>query len=263
VSGYRRRSRRRLPAASTSWDQVAGWYDGWVGQSGSSYHRALAIPAALELLDPRPGEDILDVGAGQGVLAAYIAERGARYTGVDASPRLIAAARRRHGRSGRFLIADARRLDAAGLARSSFDAAVFLLSLQDIDPLDAVLGSVGRVLRQRSRLVIVMTHPCFRQPRHSGWGVDEARKFLFRRIDSYLTPMAVPMQPLDGQPPTWSFHRPLGTYVEGLAASGFAIEALREIADLPPGQRPGPRNRMFGRAAAEIPMFLGLRATRS
>jgi ubiquinone/menaquinone biosynthesis C-methylase UbiE len=251
-----------MPAASTSWDQVAGWYDGWVSQRGSKYHRALAVPTALELLDLRPGEDILDVGAGQGVLADYIAERGARYTGVDSSPRLIAAARRRHGSSGRFLVADARRLDRAGLWESSFDAAVFLLSLQNIDPLDAVFASVSRVLHRRSRLVIVMTHPCFRQPRHSGWGTDEGRKLIFRRIDAYLTPMAVPMQPLETRWPTWSFHRPLSQYVEGLATVGFAIDGMREITDLPAKRQGRSPDRRMGRAAAEIPMFLALRAIR-
>jgi ubiquinone/menaquinone biosynthesis C-methylase UbiE len=204
----------------------------------------------------------VDVGAGQGVLADHIAKRGARYTGVDASPRLVAAARRRHGTSGTFLVADARRLDTERLRRSSFDAAVFLLSLQNIDPLDAVFASVGSVLRPRSRLVIVMTHPCFRQPRHSGWGADKARNLAFRRVDSYLTPMAVPMQPLARRRPTWSFHRPLSQYVEGIAAMGFAIDAMREMADLPEEQRGRPPSRITERAMAEIPMFLGIRAVR-
>jgi SAM-dependent methyltransferase len=253
--------RRGVPPARTSWDHLAGWYDGWVGQRGSRYHRGLAVPAALELLDPRPGEDILDVGAGQGVLAEHIAERGARYTGVDISPRLVAAARRRHGARGAFIVADARRLDTA-LSPSSFDAAVFLLSLQNMDPLDAVFASIASVLRTRSRVVVVMTHPCFRQPRHSGWGADEARRLVFRRIDSYLTPMAVPMQPLARRRPTWSFHRPLGQYVEGLAAVGFAIDRMRESADPVADRRGLPSDRVTRRAMGEIPLLLGLRAVR-
>ena len=70
------------------------------------------LPVGLELLDPREGEEILDIGAGQGVLAPKVVRAGARYTGVDASPRLIEAAKRRHGRAGRFLVGDARRLSA-------------------------------------------------------------------------------------------------------------------------------------------------------
>ncbi|MGI8704006.1 MAG: class I SAM-dependent methyltransferase, partial [Candidatus Limnocylindrales bacterium] len=246
-----------------SWDRVAGWYDGWVGERGSTYHQAVAIPAALELLDPQLAEEILDLGAGQGVLAPYIVERGARYTGLDASPRLIAAAKRRHGSRGRFLLGDARDLRKVdGIRPASYDAAVFLLSIQDIDPIEPVLDSVTWALRPTGRVVIVMTHPAFRQPRHSGWGFDESRKLQFRRVDSYLTPMAVSMKSIGGEPPTRSFHRPLSSYVDALANAGFVVDAMREIADLPPDRRPGKQSRAASRADAEIPMFLALRALR-
>jgi SAM-dependent methyltransferase len=74
------------PAASTSkWD--AGDYarvGGFVAELGA---------AALDLLDPKPGERILDVGCGEGTLTRRIAERGAIVLGIDNSPEMIAAAR--------------------------------------------------------------------------------------------------------------------------------------------------------------------------
>jgi SAM-dependent methyltransferase len=250
------------PAASSAWDRQATWYDGWVGGQGSRYHRGIVVPTALELLDPREGEEILDVGAGQGVLAPSIVRAGARYTGVDASPRLIDAARRRHGRAGRFIVADARRLsEVQELQAGSFDAAVFVLSIQDMDPLGPVFESIDWALRPTSRLVIVMTHPAFRQPRHSGWGFDEGRKLTYRRVDAYLTPMAVPMKSVSGSTPTRSFHRPLSDYVNGLAWVGFAVDGMLEPGDLPEGERPGKRPGR-GAADAEIPLFLALRARR-
>ncbi len=263
MSGRERRSRRATPAAPTSWERVADWYDGWVGDRGSRYHRALAIPVALELLQPAEGEEILDVGAGQGALAPYIAQRGGRYTGVDASPRLIAAARRRHGAIGRFVVGDARRLrDVGAIGGARYHAAVFLLSIQDMDPLEQVLASVASALRSDARIVVVMTHPAFRQPRHSGWGFDESRGLVFRRVDAYLTPMAVPLKPVASEPPTRSFHRPISGYVNALGAVGFAIDSMREIPDLPPEAQPGKRGRALRRAHAEIPMFLAFRAVR-
>ncbi|MDP8928376.1 MAG: class I SAM-dependent methyltransferase [Actinomycetota bacterium] len=261
MSANGHRSRKRPPLASTSWDPVATWYDGWVGDRGSRYHRALALPAALRLLEPAPDEQILDVGCGQGVLAPYIAAHGAHYTGIDASPRLVGMARRRHGSHGRFLVADARSLRSArGLRAGAFDAAAFVLSIQDMDPLQPIIASLDWVLKSTSRIVMLMTHPAFRQPRHSGWGEDASRGLTFRRIDSYLTPMAVPMKALPGRPPTRSFHRPISAYVNHLAEFGFTLDAMDEVPGNADVRRGGRQRR--DRAEREIPLFLGLRARR-
>jgi SAM-dependent methyltransferase len=48
--------------------------------------------AALDLLDPKLGERILDVGCGDGALTHRIVDRGAEVVGVDDSPELVAAA---------------------------------------------------------------------------------------------------------------------------------------------------------------------------
>lgn len=225
------------------------------------YHQATAIPAVLDLLRPGRGEEILDLGAGQGVLAPYVAARGSRYTGIDASPSLIEIARRRHGRHGRFLVGDTRDLSAiAGIRAQGHDAAVFMLSIQDMDPLEPIFGSLDWALRDVSRVVLFMTHPAFRQPRHAGWGFDPARRLTYRRVDAYLGEMAVPMKSL-GPARTVAFHRPISAYVNGLAAIGFAVDALVEIPDLPTMERPRGR-RAATRADEEIPLFLGMRARR-
>src|SRR4051812_33142686 len=72
--------------------------------------------AALDLLDPQPGEHILDVGCGEGTLTQKIVERGATVVGIDNSIEMIGAARAKG--------LDARLMDAADLKFSeAFDAA--------------------------------------------------------------------------------------------------------------------------------------------
>jgi SAM-dependent methyltransferase len=72
--------------------------------------------AALDLLDPQPGEAILDVGCGDGTLTLQIKERGAEVVGIDNSLSMIAAAKSKG--------LDARLMDAADLRFSeAFDAA--------------------------------------------------------------------------------------------------------------------------------------------
>lgn len=73
--------------------------------------------AALDLLDPRPGEAILDVGCGDGTLTEKIIERGAGVVGIDNSPSMVGAARLRG--------IDARLMDAADLRFSEAFDAVF------------------------------------------------------------------------------------------------------------------------------------------
>ena len=49
----------------------------------------------VELLAPEPGEHILDLGCGDGVLTERIAAAGATVVAVDAAPDMVAAAQAR------------------------------------------------------------------------------------------------------------------------------------------------------------------------
>ena len=51
--------------------------------------------AVLDLLNPQPGERILDLGCGDGALTEKIAAVGAQVVGVDGSHDMVSAAKRR------------------------------------------------------------------------------------------------------------------------------------------------------------------------
>ncbi|MFG1495817.1 class I SAM-dependent methyltransferase [Saccharospirillum sp. HFRX-1] len=249
--------------SSQSWDGVADWYAGWSGPRGSIHHRKLAIPAVLQAVDGQAGERLLDLGCGPGALAEHASRLGLSYTGVDLSGKLISRARKHHAGAGRrFIVANV--TDPALPARlgdTSFDAAVFMLSVQDINPLQPAIDNAAILLRPGGRLVMLMTHPCFRIPRQSGWGWDGGRQLQYRRIDTYLSPLNIPMQRhQSGQGTTRSYHRPLSHYVSALVSSGFLVDQLVEIPMLEALQPSQKLSRAERRAAQEIPLFLLLRA---
>ena len=253
---YRRKFKiKHSLSPSTSWENVASWYNGWVGKRGSHYHRKVALPTVMELLELRPKEKVLDIGAGSGVLAPHVVRAGGDYIGIEVSSSLTKLARRYHGETrARFVHGDARQLQKH-FEQGSFDAAVFLLSLQDMTPLDAVLNGASWALRPGGRVVIFMVHPCFRVPRQSGWGYDRARKLRYRRIGRYLSPLSVPMKAHQkGQGMTKSFHRPLEAYIAALTGAGLRLETLHELPDqlmtVQKGEVDNP----------DIPLFLALRA---
>ncbi len=101
----------------------------------------------VDLLDPRPGERILDIGCGDGHLTLAIAERGAEVVGVDASPEMVKAARDRgvDARLGR-----AEELEYEG----EFDAAFSNAALHWVSEADVVLAGVARTLLPGGRLVV-------------------------------------------------------------------------------------------------------------
>jgi len=248
--------------ATTDWHGVHEWYDRLVGDAGSEYHQHVVIPGAVRLLAPKPGDAMIDVACGQGVLCRALAERGVEVTGIDAAAGLIRAARERGPESIRYQVGDARELTA--FSENHFDAAACVLAIQNINPIQPVCEGVARLLKPFGRFVIVMMHPAFRGPKETSWGWDQAKGSQFRRVDRYLLPRKTPITTHPGSAPdvyTWTFHKPIEAYVKSLRNAGLLIDALEEWPSHKTSE-PGPRAAAENAARKEIPMFLALRGVK-
>jgi trans-aconitate methyltransferase len=103
----------------------------------------------VKLLDPRPGERILDLGCGDGVLTKNLVDSGCRMVGVDTSPDFIVAAR--------SLGLDVRLMDGQALNfNSEFDAVFSNAALHWMKDLEAVIEGVWRALKPGGRFVAEM-----------------------------------------------------------------------------------------------------------
>jgi SAM-dependent methyltransferase len=105
----------------------------------------LGVPV-LEELAPKPGERILDLGCGDGVLCLRLQEAGVHVTGVDSSAQMIEAARRR-GVDAHLMHGEALSFDRC------FDAVFSNAALHWMKPPEAVVRGVHQALRPRGRVV--------------------------------------------------------------------------------------------------------------
>src|ERR1700681_4176330 len=103
----------------------------------------------VELLAPRAGERILDLGCGDGVLAARLAAMGCEVVGVGTSAPQVQAAQKL-GVEAR--VVDAEHLDFA----AEFDAVFSNAALHWMRNPDAVIDGVHRALRPGGRFVAEM-----------------------------------------------------------------------------------------------------------
>jgi len=102
----------------------------------------------LELLDPHPGERILDLGCGTGQLTAQIADSGAQVTGLDASPVMLEEARKNFPQLS-FVLADAASFRLPG----AFDAVFSNAVLHWVKDAAGAAESIARALRPGGRFI--------------------------------------------------------------------------------------------------------------
>jgi trans-aconitate methyltransferase len=102
----------------------------------------------IELLDPKPGEHILDLGCGTGHLTNRIAELGATVVGIDTSRTMIDQARQNYP-ALRFELGDGRSIQL----EQSFDAVFSNAAIHWMTDQDAVARSVWRALKPGGRFV--------------------------------------------------------------------------------------------------------------
>jgi trans-aconitate methyltransferase len=158
----------------------------------------------VELLAPRPGERILDLGCGDGALTKQLVERGCEVVGIDSSEAFVAAAR--------TLGVDARVMNAADLSfRDEFDAVFSNAVLHWIKDADPMLAGVFRALRPGGRFVA----EC------GGAGcVDAVRKALVAALDR---------RGINGKTRVPWYFPTKADYRQRLERAGFVVESIALI----------------------------------
>lgn len=187
----------------------------WNTEAYAANGRFVATLAAdvVALLNPQHGEQILDLGCGDGALTEQLAATGAIVLGVDSSPTMLTAARQRSLHSARgFALAQH---DATALPHhQQFDAVFSNAALHWITGIaghQATHAGVHRALRPRGRFVAEL----------GGHGNIAA---IRTALQAALAPFSI-----DAEATAASFYPAPAVYRRLLEAAGFTIQSIELI----------------------------------
>ncbi|EFH80802.1 class I SAM-dependent methyltransferase [Ktedonobacter racemifer] len=236
-----------------SYNDIAQWYDQFLRER--PVYMEVILPGLLTLVGEVEGEVICDLACGQGWVARELARRGAQVIGLDLAPNLLALAQRYEEQEPLgigYVQGDAQR--AEGLSDHQFTGCVCVMALINIPDLQATFQSVRRILKPGGWLVFAIPHPCFESP-HAQWtSLSDPEHPLGRTVTGYFDERQWFSSNPDGvRSRVGDYHRMLSTYLNQLAAAGFALERTLE---------PGPSDRQAERVPGnrEIPTLLLIRA---
>lgn len=183
-------------------------------------------PAVLKMVPDLSGKRVLDLGCGFGWFARWAREHGAASVlGLDLSVNMIARARADTDDPAiEYRTAD---LEEIELEEASFDFAFSSLAFHYVEDFARLVRRVHRALTAHAHFVFTIEHPIYMAAAHPRWFTDEEGRKTWP-VNRYS---------IEGERRTdWlakgvlKHHRTIGTTVNTLIRSGFAIRELVEFA---------------------------------
>jgi ubiquinone/menaquinone biosynthesis C-methylase UbiE len=133
-------------------DDRAAAYDAWFETPTGRLVKEYETAVVLDLVRPAPGEELLDAGWGTGVFTRDFLKAGARVTGLDISPPMLAAAARKlAGYHFTPVVGD---LLALPFPDGRFDKAVSITALEFIADGQKAVDELFRVTKPGGRVVV-------------------------------------------------------------------------------------------------------------
>jgi demethylmenaquinone methyltransferase/2-methoxy-6-polyprenyl-1,4-benzoquinol methylase len=169
----------------------------------------------VDAINPLPGQRVLDVATGTGLVAYALARRGCEVVALDQSEQMLAGARARFARHPElgdrvsFVRGEAEHLP---FADSSFDALSFTYLLRYVDDRAATMRELARVVKPHGRIGMVEFGVPESAPLRAAWRVH--------------TRVGLPLLGRAVSRPWFEVGRFLGPNIEQLYAQGPDLAAL-------------------------------------
>lgn len=188
-----------------------GWSDVETARAYAEGFAAAAaqhVPRLVDAVRVRPDARVLDLCCGHGVVSAGLVAAGARVTGLDFSPAMLAMARDRVP-AAEFIEGDAAALP---FANASFDAVTIGLGVPHVPDPDRVLAEARRVLVSGGRIGFT----CWLGPE---------RSFAIRVVGEAIAAHGDPDVAMPDAPPNFAFAED-AVALPALARAEFTEAAL-------------------------------------
>ncbi len=147
------------------WNNIAEFWDSYMGDQGNNFHNQLIRPTVTQLLQPVPGMKILELGCGAGLYARDLEALQAEVIATDGSARFLDIARQRHQATSIVFqeldVTCQEHWDRLQAAHPTFDAVVCNMMFMDVASIDLMCTRVSQLLRPDGVWVISLMHPCF------------------------------------------------------------------------------------------------------
>ena len=207
------------------WEKGAAWWQRNFTEGADAEYEEQILPLVERYA--RGARRVLDIGCGEGQVGRRLAGRGAEVVALDVTWSQIRKAYVRGGLSG-YLQAGAHQLPCRDAV---FDTVVLCLAIEHIEPFEAAIEEVARVLMPGGRFRLLLVHPLLQAP-GSGWVEVVDSDEHFWRVGSYLDDDIATDQVGPGIHLTF-IHRPLSRYIHEMGRCGLVIDDMVEPAPPP------------------------------
>ncbi|KAI0970835.1 S-adenosyl-L-methionine-dependent methyltransferase [Xylaria arbuscula] len=230
-----------------SWTTNAAYWDNGI-QEGNKYWKCLQKPALERMIQISSHTRVLELATGNGLVARWLADKGASVLATDISGEMLNLAKRREKPQHQEKISY-RQLDITSSEELSvlahensavggFDVIIINMAIMDISTIEPLAAALPKLLKKDGIFVATLLHPVFftsgaRRSFQIADNAPDGKPEIVRAktIEKYLDVPPYYGAALHGQPAQQVyFHRPLHELFSTFFGAGLVMDAMEEPA---------------------------------
>ncbi|EER29683.1 hypothetical protein CPC735_073650 [Coccidioides posadasii C735 delta SOWgp] len=239
-------------ASLSGWRTNAPFWDTSMGSSGNDYFTVLEVPALERMIRVPPGEErfgnelrVLDLATGNGLVAHWLARKGASVVATDGCDEMVRLAEKRGEGTANVKyqvldVTDSKQWEAfirEEVERGgAFDIITMNMAFMDVPDLEPLAAALPRILKRNGGIfVATLLHPFFtagairsvEYAEDTETGQEVATQYI--KLSKYLHVPPYKGVAMQDQPVSQPyFHRPFHQLFSTFFRAGMVLDALEE-----------------------------------